>query len=118
VPILFSRTAVKDADGAITDIICIAKDMSGYVRIDDAAGYQLSDQPDQHEQASQAVFPDEVGGLIMNDRLPLTDLSGRRSPSPPMSGPHEEEDTALTAMALKAMAHPLRWKILCSLRRA
>jgi DNA-binding transcriptional ArsR family regulator len=27
----------------------------------------------------------------------------------------EEEDTALTAMALKAMAHPLRWKILCSL---
>ena len=30
----------------------------------------------------------------------------------PMS---EEEDTALTANALKAMAHPLRWKILCSL---
>jgi DNA-binding transcriptional ArsR family regulator len=27
----------------------------------------------------------------------------------------EDEDTALTAMALKAMAHPLRWKILCSL---
>lgn len=27
----------------------------------------------------------------------------------------EEEDTALTANALKAMAHPLRWKILCSL---
>ena len=26
-----------------------------------------------------------------------------------------EEDTALTANALKAMAHPLRWKILCSL---
>ena len=25
------------------------------------------------------------------------------------------EDTALTANALKAMAHPLRWKILCSL---
>jgi PAS domain S-box-containing protein len=45
VPILFSRTALKDADGAITDIICIAKDMSGYTRIDDAAGYQLSDQP-------------------------------------------------------------------------
>ena len=33
VPILFSRTAIKDTDGAITDIICIAKDMSGYVRI-------------------------------------------------------------------------------------
>ena len=27
----------------------------------------------------------------------------------------DEEDTALTANALKAMAHPLRWKILCSL---
>jgi PAS domain S-box-containing protein len=34
VPILFSRTAVKDADGEISDIICIAKDMTGYVRID------------------------------------------------------------------------------------
>jgi DNA-binding transcriptional ArsR family regulator len=29
--------------------------------------------------------------------------------------PSSQEDTALTAMALKAMAHPLRWKILCSL---
>lgn len=27
----------------------------------------------------------------------------------------DPEDTTLTAMALKAMAHPLRWKILCSL---
>ncbi len=26
-----------------------------------------------------------------------------------------EEDTQLTANALKAMAHPLRWKILCTL---
>jgi len=34
VPILFSRTAVKDAAGRITDIICIAKDMTGYVRLD------------------------------------------------------------------------------------
>jgi PAS domain S-box-containing protein len=34
VPILFSRTAVKDADGRIADIICIAKDMTGYVRVD------------------------------------------------------------------------------------
>jgi len=33
VPILFSRTAVKDAAGRIRDIICIAKDMTGYVRI-------------------------------------------------------------------------------------
>ncbi len=27
----------------------------------------------------------------------------------------ENENTTLTANALKAMAHPLRWKILCSL---
>jgi PAS domain S-box-containing protein len=32
VPILFSRTAITDAQGAITDIICIAKDMTGFVR--------------------------------------------------------------------------------------
>ena len=32
VPILFSRTAIKDSAGEITDIICIAKDMTGYVR--------------------------------------------------------------------------------------
>ena len=31
------------------------------------------------------------------------------------AGERPDEDTALTAMALKAMAHPLRWKILCSL---
>jgi len=34
VPILFSRTAVKDAEGRISDIICIAKDMTGYTRIE------------------------------------------------------------------------------------
>ncbi|MEJ1354819.1 MAG: response regulator [Candidatus Sedimenticola sp. (ex Thyasira tokunagai)] len=32
VPILFSRTAIKDEAGEISDIICIAKDMSGYIR--------------------------------------------------------------------------------------
>jgi PAS domain S-box-containing protein len=32
VPILFSRTAITGADGAATDIICVAKDMTGYVR--------------------------------------------------------------------------------------
>jgi len=32
VPILFSRTAITDEAGDITDIICIAKDMSGFVR--------------------------------------------------------------------------------------
>lgn len=34
-------------------------------------------------------------------------------PTDPIKPP--EEDTSLTANALKAMAHPLRWKILCSL---
>ena len=33
VPILFSRTAIKDEQDEITDIICIAKDMTGYQRI-------------------------------------------------------------------------------------
>jgi len=35
IPILFSRTAIKDPAGAITHIICIAKDMSGYRRVED-----------------------------------------------------------------------------------
>lgn len=43
VPILFSRTAVKDEAGEISEIICIAKDMSGYVRVDDEAAYQSRD---------------------------------------------------------------------------
>jgi len=37
VPILFSRTAVKDKDDNISHIICIAKDMTGYIREMDAA---------------------------------------------------------------------------------
>ncbi|AFL75539.1 ATP-binding response regulator [Thiocystis violascens] len=37
VPILFSRTAVKDGAGNISDIICIAKDMTGYVRVEQDA---------------------------------------------------------------------------------
>ena len=32
VPILFSRTAITAPDGTISDIICIAKNMSGYVK--------------------------------------------------------------------------------------
>lgn len=32
VPILFSRTAVTNETGGITNIICIAKDMTGYIR--------------------------------------------------------------------------------------
>ncbi len=35
VPILFSRTAMQDETGAVTDIICIAKDMTGYTREDE-----------------------------------------------------------------------------------
>jgi PAS domain S-box-containing protein len=35
VPILFSRTAMTDDAGVATDIICIAKNMTGYVKIDD-----------------------------------------------------------------------------------
>jgi PAS domain S-box-containing protein len=35
VPILFSRTAMKDEEGQVTDIICIAKDMTGYTRVGD-----------------------------------------------------------------------------------
>ena len=34
VPVLFSRTALKDDAGRITDIICIAKDMTGYTRVE------------------------------------------------------------------------------------
>lgn len=33
VPILFSRTAITDQDGEIKDIICIAKNMSGYQKV-------------------------------------------------------------------------------------
>jgi len=33
VPILFSRRAITEAAGAITDIICVAKDMTGYARL-------------------------------------------------------------------------------------
>ena len=33
VPILFSRTAMLNDRGEITDIICIAKDMTGYIRV-------------------------------------------------------------------------------------
>ncbi|MCU7803498.1 MAG: response regulator [Candidatus Thiodiazotropha sp. (ex Lucinoma annulata)] len=36
VPILFSRTAVKDSDDKISHIVCIAKDMTGYIRELDA----------------------------------------------------------------------------------
>jgi len=41
VPILFSRSAMTDAQGKITDILCIAKDMTGY-RPDDTHSNQAS----------------------------------------------------------------------------
>jgi PAS domain S-box-containing protein len=44
VPILFSRTALVDKAGVVTDIICIAKNMTGYVKIDDD-GPSGSDMP-------------------------------------------------------------------------
>jgi len=40
VPILFSRRAMTDADGQVTDIVCIAKDMTGYVRVDENPALQ------------------------------------------------------------------------------
>lgn len=49
VPILFSRTAVKDSAGAISDIICIAKDMTGYVRVEDKA------EPTEHRTARDVL---------------------------------------------------------------
>ena len=33
----------------------------------------------------------------------------------PKQRPNPDEDSVLTAQALKAMAHPLRWRILCTL---
>ncbi len=48
VPILFSRTAVKGGDGEITHIICIAKDMTGYIRAGDE-----DDAPTVAERTSQ-----------------------------------------------------------------
>ncbi len=47
VPILFSRTAVKDQGGKIKDIICIAKDMTGYARVDGDA------EPDVRHRARE-----------------------------------------------------------------
>ncbi|MCW8908829.1 MAG: hypothetical protein OQL28_16435, partial [Sedimenticola sp.] len=38
IPILFSRTAIRDEAGEISDILCIAKDMTGYVRQEEQSG--------------------------------------------------------------------------------
>ena len=47
VPILFSRTAIKDQDGEITDIICIAKDMTGFVRCSEAENDSMPQPAEQ-----------------------------------------------------------------------
>lgn len=54
VPILFSRTAVKDPTDRITDIICIAKDMTGYIRerAPDDFGALTADRAPQNEGVS------------------------------------------------------------------
>jgi len=52
VPVLFSRTALTGDDGKVTDIICVAKDMTGYQRIcPDAAGEEpaAATAGDRHE---------------------------------------------------------------------
>lgn len=44
VPILFSRTAVHAPDGQVKDIICIAKNMAGYLRVDSETPISESDR--------------------------------------------------------------------------
>jgi DNA-binding transcriptional ArsR family regulator len=51
---------------------------------------------------NSTLYPEQ---LIVNDR------EGAMNQQQQLS----EQETTLTANALKAMAHPLRWKILCSL---
>jgi len=46
VPILFSRTALVDEAGVVTDIICIAKNMTGYEKIDGDDDLSTSDTGD------------------------------------------------------------------------
>ncbi len=57
VPILFSRTAVKDTEGRISDIICIAKDMTGYFRLDPDP--DLDPEPRLTTQRSAPEVPQE-----------------------------------------------------------
>jgi len=54
VPILFSRTAIKDAAGQIGDIICIAKDMTGYVRADPGPDPASETQPNAQQVSQEA----------------------------------------------------------------
>ncbi|MCW8890078.1 MAG: response regulator [Sedimenticola sp.] len=52
IPILFSRTAVKQENGEISDILCIAKDMTGYIRQEEgtALNADMANNPDRIEQ--------------------------------------------------------------------
>ena len=52
IPILFSRTAVKQENGDISDILCIAKDMTGYIRQDEVSSVdaQKADNPNRTEK--------------------------------------------------------------------
>jgi PAS domain S-box-containing protein len=45
VPILFSRRAITDPSGAVSDIICVAKDMTGYVRVPEAEEAGTGERP-------------------------------------------------------------------------
>lgn len=56
VPILFSRTAIKGPDGRISDIICIAKDMTGYTRVEMEIepGSPASQQPGDQDLDTRA----------------------------------------------------------------
>lgn len=51
VPVLFSRTALTDDQGKISDIICIAKNMTGYIRVDQDAADQRSMQGESQPTA-------------------------------------------------------------------
>jgi PAS domain S-box-containing protein len=51
VPILFSRSAIKDEQGVITDILCIARDMTGYRRVEDEEDDVGYARIEEHEQS-------------------------------------------------------------------
>ena len=55
VPILIARTAVNDQAGRISDIICIAKDMTGYVRT--AARFESDSETDSELGAELGAEP-------------------------------------------------------------
>lgn len=61
VPILIARTAVNDQAGRISDIICIAKDMTGYVRAaEDSESVSESDSAPDSPPGSDWLPPDSV----------------------------------------------------------